>query len=195
MRRAEGWPAWPAAWAIDGRWLLMAGLLLCGLAPFARKVSSQLPHRPAHLQPGELVRGSTRELPREWDGRALRPLALSAVERRFAAHFPGRVARLTDGQAILVWRDVDVPTRMLHPAADCYRGLGYRIEHAALERDAQARLWRCFIAIRGSERQRVCERIEGTDGSSFTDASNWYWAAQLGRSRGPWQAITVARAL
>lgn len=135
------------------------------------------------------------EWPREWDGRTLRPLALSPVEQRFAAQFPGRIARLTDGTQVLVMREVRTPTRMLHPAADCYRGLGYRIEQARLERDAEDRLWRCFVAERGGQRTRVCERIVDAGGTAFTDASSWYWAAQLGRSTGPWQAITIARAL
>jgi hypothetical protein len=135
------------------------------------------------------------EWPLEWDGRTLRPLALSAVEQRFAAQFPGRIARLTDGEQVLVMREVRTPTRMLHPAADCYRGLGYRIEQARLERDDAQRLWRCFIAERNGQRTRVCERIVGADGAAFTDASSWFWAAQLGQSAGPWQAVTTARAL
>jgi hypothetical protein len=135
------------------------------------------------------------EWPREWDGRTLRPLALSAVEQRFAAQFPGRIARLTDGAQVLVMREVRTPTRMLHPAADCYRGLGYRIEQARLERDDAQRLWRCFVAERNGQRTRVCERIVGADGAAFTDASSWFWAAQLGQSTGPWQAVTTARAL
>jgi hypothetical protein len=135
------------------------------------------------------------ETPQVWHGRALRPLALSALEQRFAAHFPGRINRLTDGEQLLVLRDVSAPTRMLHPAADCYRGLGYRIEQARLERDADALLWRCFIAERGGAQTRVCERIVDAKGASFTDTSSWFWAAQLGRSSGPWLAITTARPL
>ena len=135
------------------------------------------------------------EWPRQWEGRPLRPLALSVVEQRFAAQFPGRIARLTDGEQVLVMREVRTPTRMLHPAADCYRGLGYRIEQARLERDDAQRLWRCFVAVRNGQRTRVCERIVGADGAAFTDASSWFWAAQLGQSTGPWQAVTTARAL
>ncbi len=135
------------------------------------------------------------EWPITWDGRVLRPMALSPVEQRFAARFPGRIARLTDGEQVLVWREVRTPTRMLHPAADCYRGLGYRIDDARLERDRRERLWRCFVAERHGTRLRVCERIVDAEGQAFTDASNWFWAAQLGRSAGPWQAITTARAL
>ncbi|MEO7055869.1 MAG: exosortase Q [Caldimonas sp.] len=135
------------------------------------------------------------ELPRELDGRPLRPLALGTVEARFAAHFPGRIARLTDERSVVVWRDVTAPTRMLHPAADCYRGLGYRIAEARLERDAEGRLWRTFVARRDGRRIRVAEPIVGRDATAFTDASAWFWAAQLGRSHGPWQAITVATPL
>lgn len=169
------------------------GLLLvaCALLPLGRAASSHLVSPAGETAP---VATST-EWPREWEGRALRPLALGAVEERFAARFPGRIARLTDGQSVLVWREAQKPTRMLHPAADCYRGLGYRIEQARLERDADARLWRCFIAERDGVRLRVCERIVDADGQTFTDASSWYWAAQLGSSRGPWQAVTTARPL
>ncbi len=83
---------------------------------------------------------------------------------------------------------------MLHPAADCYRALGYRIAQARLERDAQARLWRCFEAQKSrGQTLRVCERIVGADGLAFTDTSAWYWAAASGRSQGPWEAVTVAQ--
>ncbi len=137
------------------------------------------------------------EWPHEWDGRALRPLALSEVEQRFAARFPGAIARFSDGERVLVLRRVSEPTRMLHPAADCFRGLGWRIQHTQLERDAQQRLWRCFEAEgRDGQRLRVCERIAADDGgSAFVDASSWFWAAALGRSKGPWQAVTVVEAM
>ncbi len=140
------------------------------------------------------------EWPSEWDGAPLRPLALSEVEQRFAQQFPGSIARMTDGHQMLVLRAIDTPTRMLHPATDCYRALGYRIAQARLERDAQQRLWRCFSASRNpragaSSALRVCERIEAADGRAFTDTSAWYWAAASGQSKGPWQAVTTAQPL
>jgi len=134
------------------------------------------------------------EWPSQWDGVPLRPLALSEVERRFADRFPGSMARLTDGQQVLVLRQVNAPTRMLHPAADCYRALGYGIAQARLERDLHERLWRCFVAERtGGRKIRVCERIVDAGGGAFTDTSAWYWAAASGRSNGPWQAVTLAK--
>jgi len=136
------------------------------------------------------------EWPSAWDGAPLRPLALSAVEQRFAERFPGHIARLTDGRQVLVLRQVQQPTRMLHPAADCYRSLGYRIDAQRLEHDTQQRLWRCFTARRaGGPALRVCERIEDARGQAFTDTSAWYWAAVSTRSPGPWQAVTTARPL
>lgn len=139
------------------------------------------------------------ELPVQWQGRALRPLALSAVEQRFAQNFPGSLSRMTDGQQTLVLRTVNQPTRMLHPAADCYQGLGYRIAAEQLERDQAQQLWRCFDATpgqsggpSGGQRLRVCERILDAAGQGFTDTSAWYWAAVIGQSQGPWQAITTA---
>jgi len=162
--------------------LFALALLACALAPLARP----------HSRESATTSG---EWPIEWDGHALRPMALSNVEQRFAVRFPGQIARLTDGEQVLVWREVRSPTRMLYPAVDCYRGLGYRIEQTRLERDAQRRLWRCFVARHDGHALRVCERIVDAQGHAYTDASNWFWAAQLGQSVGPWQAITIARAL
>src|SRR5687768_9175052 len=135
------------------------------------------------------------ELPAQWQGQPLRPLALSEVEQRFARQFPGTLARMTDGREVLVLRAVHRPTRMLHPAADCYRGLGYRVASEQLQLDGEQRLWRCFEAMRAGQRLKVCERIVDAQGAGFTDTSAWYWAALLGQSQGPWQAITVASPL
>ena len=41
------------------------------------------------------VASAPAELPSDWDGQPVRPLALSAVEQRFAQAFPGHIARLT----------------------------------------------------------------------------------------------------
>ena len=138
------------------------------------------------------------ELPTQWQGNTLRPLAMSEVELRFARHFPGSVARITDGHHVLVMRTVDRPTRMLHPATDCYRGLGYRIRNEQLEVQANNIRWRCFVAERsaGTARAvRVCERIEDAQGQGYTDTSAWYWASVTGQSIGPWKATTVATPL
>jgi hypothetical protein len=148
---------------------------------------------PVLLPPSQaLTLNRHHEWPLTWDGRPLRPLAASAVEQRFAAQFPGAIGRFTDGERVLVLRSVQRPTRLLHPAADCFRGLGYRVAEPQLERDPQQRLWRCFAADgRDGTALRVCERIESADGSTYTDASAWFWAATLGRSAGPWTAVTV----
>ena len=167
-----------------GKMIFAMVLAACAFAPLARQPAA-----------GDELAAPSVEWPMVWEGRALRPLAMSDVELRFAAHFPGRIARLTDGEQVLVLREVRQPTRMLRPAADCYRGLGYRIDQAQLERDAQQRLWRCFVAEREGRRLRVCERIVDAQGQAYTDASSWFWAAELGRSIGPWQAITTARPL
>ncbi|WP_218510064.1 hypothetical protein [Variovorax sp. dw_308] len=164
-----------------------AAMVLC--IAWCAATAVHAPAAPAVAQPA-----TSTAWPDTWDGARLRPLALSEVEQRFAEHFPGDIARMTDGAQTLVLREVRTPTRMLHPAADCYRALGYRIDEARLERDPRERLWRCFLADRpGTPRLRVCERIVDAAGAAFTDTSAWYWAAASGKSTGPWQAITTAR--
>ena len=168
----------------------MAALVVCALWPMVVPMV-----RTSAAGEAVATNAAATEWPREWNGQALRPLALSPVEQRFAAGFPGRIVRLTDGEQTVVWREVSTPTRMLHPAADCYRALGFAIDDTLLERDAEGLLWRCFVAERGGQRIRVCERIVDARGASFTDTSSWFWSAQLGESVGPWQAITTARPL
>ena len=165
---------------------LVLGFVVLGLVPLLRA-----PQPPA---PGQAYV----EWPHSFAGRPLRPLALSAVEQRFAEQFPGAIARFSDGAQVLSLRHVTAATRKLHPAADCYRGLGYGIRDIVLEQrvegDRQA-LQRCFIATREGVRLRVCEYIEDARGRTFSDTSAWYWAAIGGQSPGPWRAVTVARAL
>lgn len=165
-------------------------LLLCALWALAQALA------PTDTQPAAQ---QAWEWPTQWDGAPLRPLALSPVEQRFARQFPGRLARLTDERHVLVMRHVTAPTRMLHPAVDCYRALGYGIADIRLEADAQQRRWRCFTATRaggaGGRPLRVCERITDAQGQAFTDTSAWYWAGVRGQSTGPWLAVTTAQAL
>jgi exosortase len=130
--------------------------------------------------------------PSEFQGKPLERVAATPLDRRFAAQLPGHLARFTDGERHLILRSLDAPTRLLHPAADCFKGLGYRVEQQRVRSDAQGGLWGCFQAQRDGRSLRVCERIEDRSGAAWTDVSSWYWAALLGRTRGPWLAITVA---
>jgi hypothetical protein len=171
---------------------LGAVLLLCALLPLV-SADTRMPTR-VDL-PRDMV-----EWPREWAGQALQPLSRSAVEARFASNFPGRIARfrMADSGNELVLRDVERPTRMLHPAADCWRAIGWQVEAARLVRDdatPAGLLWRCFEAQQAGQRVRVCERIVDADGQAFTDTSAWFWAAALGQSQGPWQAVTTVEGL
>lgn len=177
--------------------LWAAVLPLCALAGVAQVVAEQLRAADGG-HAADTARASTHlasEFPAQWHGSTLRPLALSDVELRFAKHFPGTVARLTNDQQTLVLRTVHRPTRMLHPATDCYRGLGYHIRDEQLEDQRDHTRWRCFVAERSGQRVRVCETIEDASGQGFTDTSAWYWAAIAGQSVGPWRAMTVATPL
>lgn len=123
----------------------------------------------------------------------LAPLPLTAREEALAREFPGRVGRFTDGSAEIVLRWVARPTRQLHPAADCLRGAGWRVEPAPVRLDLEGRQWGATRATRGATTLEITERIHDAAGRSWPDASSWYWAALLGRTQGPWWAISEAR--
>jgi len=149
-----------------------------------------LPHARADATDGSAIR-TVVEWPMLVEGELLRPLAMGDLEQRFAARFPGAISRFASDDALWILRRVDRPTRMLHPAADCFRAAGYAIREERLVA-GKSGLRRCFTAARERNRMLVCEQIVGADGESFTDTSAWYWAAALGRTRGPWLATTRA---
>lgn len=132
--------------------------------------------------------------PSNFDSKPLRELPLGPVEQRFAADFPGRIARFHDGEREIVMRWVSQETRKLHPASDCFRGSGYAITPRPLAVDADGARWGTFLAERSGQQLEVRERIYDASGHQWTDVSAWYWAATTGESVGPWWAITVASA-
>jgi len=131
--------------------------------------------------------------PTHFQGRMLHELPMNERERTLLAGFPGAVSRFTDGERDIVMRWVTQPTRRLHPAEDCYRGLGFETTQSRIVSDGDRTQWRCFTATRGDgERHQVCEQLQDSDGRRWTDVSAWYWAAALKRSEGPWLVTTVA---
>ena len=130
--------------------------------------------------------------PAHFEGRPIDQLPLSEREARFAEGFPGRIGRFTDGSREIVLRWVAEETRMLHPAADCFEGLGYAIRPLPAEADASGAVWGRFEAAKGDEVLLVRERIVDAHGAAWTDVSAWYWAAFWERSTGPWWSVTTA---
>ena len=129
--------------------------------------------------------------PAEFQGKTLTPLPLTELEQRFSADFPGKIGRFTDGKREFVVRWVTEATRKLHPASDCFQGLGYTVKPLPVHRDEQGSLWSSFAATKDNNRLRVYERIHSDSGETWTDASSWYWAA-LRHGDGGWWAITIA---
>jgi len=156
--------------------------VIAGLIPFL-SAQSKLPERTGAVAfPG---------WPTQFEGRTLTSLPLTELEQRFNTDFPGKIARFTDGKREIVMRWVTEPTRKLHPASDCFQGLGYSVKPLPLRRDENGSLWSSFAASKGSDRLRVYERIHSDSGETWTDVSAWYWAA-LKRGSGSWWAVTVA---
>lgn len=129
--------------------------------------------------------------PDQFEGVALTRLPLSENEKKFERGFPGRFARFTDGRREIVMRWISEPTRKLHPASDCYRASGYAVIPEPVGKDRNNVRWGRFKAKKDNE-YNVRERIHDLHGNNWTDVSSWYWVALLGKTGGPWRAITVA---
>ncbi|TMQ76129.1 hypothetical protein ACCUM_0068 [Candidatus Accumulibacter phosphatis] len=154
--------------------------LLAALAPLAHGVGRAEPA--AVPFPG---------WPSSFEGRPLTVLPLTPLEDRLQKDFPGRVGRFTDGQREIILRWVTHASRQLHPSSDCFKASGYGVEALAIKIVGD-QYWSRFLATRGATRLEVAERIDSLDGQQWSDVSAWYWAAQLGRTHGPWWAVTVA---
>lgn len=187
-RLMSAWlPAWPSLPRLAGSSRLLACMLFAlaaltaGLAPLVVRTSPAAPAADAF--PG---------WPATIEGRNIRALPMTPRETAFARDFPGRIGRFTDGEREIVLRWLATPTRRLHPAADCFRGLGYRIETRPVQLSTAAEPMSCFVARGRSDAFRVCERITGSDGASWPDVSSWYWHALWSDRGTTWWSIVVA---
>ncbi|MCI0444528.1 hypothetical protein L0152_15135 [bacterium] len=129
--------------------------------------------------------------PAEFDGEVLMPIASNDNSDVFASGFDGKIGRFQFGKADLVIRWVSKPSRSIHPAADCFRANGYKIQDEKLCTDQNNQIWRCFIATRKTERFYIKERILDSKGLAWVDTSSWYWAGTLGKTKGPWWFYTI----
>lgn len=126
------------------------------------------------------------------DGIPLHSVPLSASESRFAALFPGSLAKFNWGEAIVILRRSRGATRLMHSSNDCLAASGYTITHKPVYRDADGRMWGCSQAEREGHTWRVRERYTNDAGTHFaTDASAWFWLALLHPDAGPWTSTTI----
>lgn len=129
--------------------------------------------------------------PTEIEGKKLKEIGLSEREKLFLEDFPGEIKRFSDGSREIIIRRVSQPTRKLHPAEDCFRGIGYSTKPLPLKLDTEGNRWACFSAEKGEDILQVCERIYDNSANNWTDASSWYWSA-MSQDSGEWWAITTA---
>jgi hypothetical protein len=166
---------------------LMAGMFMmaalgAALAPFLQTEDAPRPDA-ADGFPG---------WPKEHEGRALAEAPLTAREAEFVRGFPGRIGRFSDGKRELIIRWAREPTRRLHPAADCFRGAGYAVTPAPVERNNAGVLMGCFDAENGGGRLHVCEYVTGAGGQTWADVSAWYWSALFRPDGRGWWSYVVA---
>jgi len=157
-------------------------------------LAALVPFRPIQ-PPGYSADQSPYPFPDHYQGQKLKPLAMTERERQFYRSFPGKMSKMTDGKRHITYKWIERPTRKLHPAADCYRGMGYSIHPEPIRIDDDGQRWGAFMAVKGHQQLRVKEKISDPSNRSWTDVSSWYWSAFLGRSRGPWLVITVSEGI
>jgi hypothetical protein len=131
--------------------------------------------------------------PTHYDGHTLTELPLTPREAGFTQDFPGRVGRFSDGEREIIIRWVGAPTRLLHSAADCFRGSGYAITPIAARKGRDGRTMGCFRATLRGASMTVCEVIRDERGGSWSDVSAWYWDGMLRSSPPPWWSFVVAQ--
>jgi hypothetical protein len=132
--------------------------------------------------------------PVAYEDRAVTQMPLTPREIAFTRGFPGRIGRFSDGRREIIIRWVGAPTRQLHSAADCLRGIGYGITPLPARRSSDGHAMACFRASHGEVAMTVCEVIRDEQGATFPDVSAWYWNAMLGVTSPPWWSFVIAEA-
>lgn len=123
--------------------------------------------------------------PTFWEGKKLKSLPFS--------DFAGKTGRFTDGEHEIIIRQMTSPTRKLHPASDCYKGIGYNISFLPIFLDKNNNKWNTFKAYKDNKSFIVHERIYDGYGNNWTDVSSWYWNALLNKNKGPWTSIVYSK--
>ncbi len=166
------------------RFRVSAFIVAAALAALAPVLGSRAPAAPApDAFPG---------WPAAIEGRPVTPLPLTAREHAFARDFPGRIGRFTDGEREYVLRWVAAPTRRLHPASDCFRGLGYKVASRPMRLSSAGAPMSCFRASGPRDTFDVCEQVTGLAGGHWPDVSAWYWHALWSGGRSGWWSLVVA---
>jgi hypothetical protein len=163
--------------------LFLIATALAALVPFADRARGKGGAEGMSAFPG---------WPAQHEGRSLTQLPLSPREDAFVRDFPGRVGRFSDGRREIILRWVNAPTRRLHPAADCFRGIGYAITPLPVRTDGGGAAMGCFRAQKGAASMTVCELIRDERGTTWPDVSAWYWHALFSQSPAPWWSVVVA---
>lgn len=163
-------------------------LSVFGLAALAAGMSP-LMHRPMEVG---VAADTFPGWPSAIEGRAARALPLAEREAAFAREFPGRVGRFSDGEREIILRWVATPTRRLHPASDCFRGLGYKVSPLPMRTGGNGAPMSCFRAQRATDAFEVCEQVTSASGQSWPDISSWYWHALWSGRATSWWSLVVA---
>ena len=158
--------------------------------------------------------------PKSWGGNAIVPCEQSPEMMKFWSGFPGAYHEFTvvssgaaekSGAAVperIVMRLVTQPTRLLHPAQDCFRGSGFSITPLPAYLDQNNRLWSGFIAEKNGRKRVVRQCVIAVGGFDleraeeavaarvWPDVSSWYWdVARPGSGIAPLAlAVTVIAA-
>jgi hypothetical protein len=131
--------------------------------------------------------------PSVYEGKSLTELPLSAKEELFVQGFPGKIGRFSDGHRELIIRWVEQPSRKLHPAIDCFKGIGYYITPLPIQTNQQGIKMGCFNANKDGQSLEVCEYITAADGQSWSDVSSWYWQTFMAAQQSGWFSYVIAK--
>lgn len=162
--------------------LVLCLLMISSILPFIRSKSTT-----------KITRKSISfHLPEALSNESLSQVEMPERHKPFLKDFPGTVKLFRNpDNSLLVVKFIKTATRKVHPASDCYKGAGYKIEWEPIEIKESGSAWSHFLAIKGQTRLSVKERIIDSQGNQWTDASSWYWSALLGETKAPWWGITL----
>ncbi len=131
------------------RTFYVGALLVAGLMPLAAQLSRWPGFgRATQSEPALGGRcGSARRLAHAFPRPAADPIAAVRSRTAIRAALSWRHRTLHRRPSARCPAHVQRPTRQLHPAADCFKALGYSIDRPRPDVDAEGGQWSCFAAV------------------------------------------------
>lgn len=132
-------------------------------------------------------------LPQEYRSLNLIKCKPTKLEKAFQKEFPGSVETYQHEKGILIFREVNGPTRKLHNTSVCLSSSGFKVSDYQETVDGSNRTWETYRARNAKNNLMVKTLIIDDAGNTWSNVESWFWDAFFTFSNQRYLAISDIR--